>query len=160
MTIPGGGPAVRVHSQLHQQAARNREQAQNVPRPARIRFNVNTVGIGESRLTGNAAINFGALMLEEPTFSWGVQALDKLGIDEIPLCTAVVLGYTRNKQGLYRGANLGFRVESAQFAIRLKFSLTFEGSTLRTTAGVTPGAPAVRGQNVYTGPTVQNVSEL
>lgn len=147
------GPPVRLQSQYATQAARNRERAENLPRPARVRFNVNTVGIGESRLVGKSAVSFAAWMLEEPTFSWGVQTLDSLNPGELPLCTAIVLSYVRAKNGLYLGANLGFRVESGRFNVRLKFSLTFEGSTLRTTAGAQNSVPSVRAANSYQGPT-------
>lgn len=160
MTAPGAGPTLRVQSQYQAQAARAREQAQNLPRPARIRFNVTTVGIGESRLTGKSAITFGAWMLEEPTFSWGVQSLDKLALGELPLCTACVLGYVRATNGLYIGVNLGLRVESGRFNVRLKFSVTFEGSTLRSTAGAQTSIPSIRAHNSYTGPATIDTGTL
>ena len=123
-------PSVHIHRLLHEQQARQREQAQGVPRPARIRFAVQTVGVGESRLSGLAAINFGAYLLEEPTFTWGVMALDHL----------------------HPGADMGFKVESVKFNVRLKFTLTFEGTTLRTTARIGSGTlRAVPVTNTYQG---------
>lgn len=111
-------------------AGRNRNQQEAAARPARVRFFVNVTGSGEVRLEG---LNFGALLMEEPTFSWGLICVDVVPPDGIPLATASVLTYQSNDNGIYTGADMGLRVES-DFNIRLKFSLTFEGSTLRSTA--------------------------
>jgi hypothetical protein len=135
----GLGPLTRIHGEFATQAARAREQAQSVPRPARIRFSVKTTGTGESRMVGPKAINFLAFMLEEPTFTWGVQAAQTIAPGDLPLCTAIVLGYIKNGNGLYTGAELGFVVDSENPNVRLTFSLTFEGSTLRSTSGTGTG---------------------
>jgi hypothetical protein len=135
----GLGPLTRIHGEFATQAARAREQAQSVPRPARIRFSVKTTGAGESRMVGPKAINFLAFMLEEPTFTWGVQAAQTIAPGDLPLCTAIVLRYIKNGNGLYTGAELGFVVDSENPNVRLKFSLTFEGSTLRSTSGTGTG---------------------
>jgi hypothetical protein len=74
-------------------------------------------------------------MLDEPTFSWGVVALDSLKVGELPMCTASVLNWQTTAQGLYVGAEVGFKVESMLYTVRLKFTLTFEASTMRTTVG-------------------------
>lgn len=118
-------------------AARSREQSESLARPARIRFFVDVLGAGETRLTGRAALQFGAFMMEEPTLTWGVAngARNIIPAGQIPYCSAVVLGYQTTADGkFFSGAEMGFLVESGDPNIRLKFSLTFEGVTLRTTA--------------------------
>ena len=115
-------------------AGRDRNQREAIPRPARVRFfvNVTNVGAGEVRMNG---LSFGALILEEPTFSWGLTALDSLPADSVPLATACILGFITNDNGIYTGCNLGFRMSGSTAATyRYKFSLTFEGSTLRSVA--------------------------
>lgn len=141
----------QIHAHLNRQAARSREQGQAVPRPARVRFAVRTTGIGESRLTGKKAIDFGAYMLDEPTFSFGVVALSSLKLGELPLATATVLHWKQNPQGLYYGAELGLKVECLLYHVRLKFTLTFEGSTLRTTSGTGTDVGTVPVSNAYHG---------
>lgn len=127
--------SVGLHHTLAVQAARRRSTEQNAPRPARVRFSVNTVGVGESRLEGNKAVSFEAYLLDEPTFSFGVTTLDRLSPGEMPMCTAVVLKYRRTSTGFYTAAEMGFVVDSAKDNIRLRFSLTWEATTLRSTAG-------------------------
>jgi hypothetical protein len=115
-------------------AGRDRNQREAVPRPARVRFfvNVTSVGEGETRMKG---LSFGALMLEEPTFSWGLIAIDQLPVDSVPLATACVLKWSNNDNGIFTGCDLGFRMMgSMESTLRYKFSLTFEGSTLRSVA--------------------------
>lgn len=124
----------QLHHALATQAGRARETAQSGPRPARIRMSVRTVGIGETRLVGRHALNFGASLLEEPSFTWGVQALGSIAGNNMPLCTAIVLRYLTGGTGagrLYVGAEMGFRIDSDDSNITLLFSLTFEASTLR-----------------------------
>lgn len=136
----GLGPRTRIQQQFAAQASRQREQAQNVPRPARVRFVVRTTGIGETRLVRRQALNFGAYALEEPSFSWGVEAAQPIAAGDLPMCTAIVLKYIVNGNGMYTGAEMGFRVDSMNLDIRLKFSLTFEASTLRSTVGTGTGS--------------------
>lgn len=118
-------------------AARVREQSESVARPARIRFFADVFGSGETRLTGRAGIQFGAYMMEEPTFTWGVTSatINPIPVGQLPVCSAIVLGYQTTSEGkFFTGADIGFVVESGDPTMRLKFSLTFEGVTLRTTA--------------------------
>lgn len=144
--------ASTIHSSLQKAQQRSKENDQGQPRPARVRFSVKTSGIGESRLTNSKAIDFGAFLLDEPTFSFGIVTLDTLAVGELPLCTATVLRWKQTAAGLYAGAEVGFKVESMKYNIRLKFSLTFEGSTLRTTVGTgTETMTAPRGTNTYNG---------
>jgi hypothetical protein len=114
-------------------AGRNRNTQQAAARPARVRFMINVTGSGaaEARLEG---LNFGALMLEEPTFSWGLIALEVLPTGSVPLATACILSWQSNDNGIYTGADVGFRMQGDTETRRYKFSLTFEGSTLRSTA--------------------------
>lgn len=146
---------------LQRQAGRARQDDQAAPRPARVRFSVKTQGIGESRLVNKQAIDFGAYMLDEPTFSYGVVALDPLQVGELPLATATVLRWKLTSGGLWAGAEVGFRVESMRYTIRLMFNLTFEGSTMRSTLGTgTETLVAPRGTNVYRGETSINTGTL
>lgn len=152
---------VRIASHLQTRTSRAREGDQASPRPARVRFSVGTQGVGESRLVGAHAIDFGALMLDEPTFSFGVVTLDNLKVGELPLATATVLRWKQTAAGLWAGAEVGFRVESMRYTIRLVFDLTFEGSTMRSTVGTgTETLAATRGTNVYRGQTAVNTGAL
>lgn len=117
--------------------ARQRELAQSVPRPARFRYVVLVTGVGETRLVGSQGIQFGTAMLDEPSFSFGLQAVTPLGLGDLPLASAIVLGYHTDKRGMYRGVDMGFRVESYQATPQLRFWLTFEGTALRTAEGLT-----------------------
>jgi len=121
--------------------ARQRELAQASPRPSRVRFSILTRGVGETRMVDTRSLNFGAALLEEPTFSYGVVARQSLGVGQVPLATATVLTWVTRPVGtsgqlLYLGAELGFRVESSKSDIKLKFTLTFEGTALRSTYGL------------------------
>lgn len=119
-------------------AARSRQQQESIARPARVRFFAVARGVGESRLEGKSALMFGAYMMEEPSFSSGVIMLSGIAAGGIPVATAVVLEW--RKQGdFYVGANMGFYLESSDPKISVKFSLTFEGTTLRTTAPISGG---------------------
>jgi hypothetical protein len=112
-------------------AARNREARESVARPARVRFFIDIDGTGECRMEGKSGLLFGAHMLEEPSFSYGVIAKNEIPIGGVPLCSAVVLKWRKLKD-FYLGADIGFIVESSA-NVSLKFSLTFEGVTLRAT---------------------------
>lgn len=152
---------VRIASHLDRRAGRVREGDQASPRPARVRFNVRTQGVGESRLVGAKSIDFGAYMLDEPTFSFGAVSLDNLQLGELPLATATVLRWKQTAAGLWAGAEVGFRVESLRYNIRLVFNLTFEGSTMRSTVGTgTETLAAPRGTNLYRGQTSVNTGAL
>jgi hypothetical protein len=128
-------PLTQINHELAAQAGRRRERDQQVPRPARVRLTVMTSGVGETRLVGRKALAFDAFLLEEPSFSWGVEALHTLGANELPLCTPVVLRYIQNGNGIYTGAEMGLRVHCDNPTVRLKFTLIFESNTLRSTAG-------------------------
>jgi hypothetical protein len=139
----------QIHAHLLAQTGRQRERAQQIPRPARIRMTVRTTGLGESRMTGRQALDFGAFLLEEPSFSWGVIVQDSLSTGQLPICNAMVLKWVRNEGGLYTGAEMGFVVQAGDSLVgvtnmRLQFSLTFEASTLRTTAGTGTSAAESR----------------
>lgn len=128
LTIHGGYQAIDYI------AGRDRNQREAVPRPARVRFHVNVSGTGDgqARMDG---LNFGALMLEEPTFSWGIAAIDQLPTGAIPLATACVLNWIKNDNDIYTGCDIGFRMSGiAGQTLHYRFSLTFEGSTLRSVA--------------------------
>lgn len=145
----------QVHQALAAQANRQRERTQHAPRPARVRMVVRTSGVGETRLIGRQRVEFGALMLEEPSFSWGVEAAQPLKAGELPMCTAIVIGYVVNQNGFYTAAEMGFRVDSENLNVRLKFSLTFEAAAMRSTlaAGTSGNADAVvtNGSTVFRG---------
>lgn len=122
------GQTTRVNAQQGaRQTARQREQAQSVPRPSRIRMAVKVRGAGETRLP----VIFGAYLLDEPTVSFGCVAEVPLKFGELPLATCTVLAWNKSK-GMYQGALLGLRVESNKFDIVVNFSLTFEASALRS----------------------------
>jgi hypothetical protein len=53
--------------------------------------------------------------------------------------------------GQYYGAQMGFKVESVKYDIKMKYSLTFEATTLRSTASNGTGQLVVRGQNTFQG---------
>ena len=113
-------------------AARDSETREAQARPARVRFFVKTRGTGDIRMTGGKALYFGAFMLEEPSFSYGVIVEGNLGLGAAPLATAMVLKWKRQGK-FWMGAEMAFAVDTPDMNTRLKFSLTFEGSTLRTT---------------------------
>lgn len=140
---------VQIHHALAQQAGRSREQAQQAPRPARVQLIVRTQGVGETRLLGRRAVSFGALLMDEPSFSWGVQAGQPIANQTLPMCTAIVLKYIVTSNGLYTGAEMGFRVDSEDPKIRLKFSLTFESSTLRSSAGIGTSGTGAASNTVF-----------
>jgi hypothetical protein len=144
----------QIHDALLRQQGKTREQSQHAPRPARVRYTVSTVGVGESRLTGTKAIDFGALMLDEPSFSFGVIAVDSLSVGQLPLCTATVIRWLKNDNGAYIGAEVAFKVECAKTNVHLKFSLTFEGTTLRSTLGNGTGTTLDTGTNSFSGSTL------
>jgi hypothetical protein len=141
----------KIYEQTQRVTARQRELAQHSPRPSRVRFTVRTAGVGETRLLGGAALQFGALMIEEPSFSWGAVAGEPLKPGQLPLCTAIVLNYLVTPGGQYYGAQMGFKVESVKYDIKMKYSLTFEATTLRSTASNGTGQLVVRGQNTFQG---------
>lgn len=116
--------------------SRQREQAQSVARPARFRYLVTVTGNGETRLTGTRGIKFGTAMVEEPSFTFGLQACTPLPKGTLPLGSAIVLKYHQDSHGLYRGADMGFRVESFSVKPQIRFWLTFEGTALRSADGL------------------------
>ena len=129
-----------IAKHLATQGNRQRERAQASARPARTRFTVATVGVGEHRLVGSTALDFGAFMLEEPTFSYGLIAAEPLGLGLLPLGTATVLTFLKNTQGnMWTGAEIGFYVQCSKPDVRLRWSLTFEASSMRSTFGTGTG---------------------
>lgn len=141
----------RLHIVGHivRQTARQREHAQANPRPSRVRFKVRVSGVGETRLQGASALKFGATMLEEPSFTFGCVAKTPLAPGELPLATAIVTKWLKTANGLWYGAEVGFKIESAASTMAMHFSLTFEGSTLRSTAshGTMDDQLITRGKN-------------
>lgn len=131
-------------------ASHRREIAQALPRPASIRLSVHTRGLGETRLKGNKALSFGVLVLEEPSFTYGVISdQGDLQPDAVPLATAVVTRWVQTSSGMWVGAEMAFSVflplmdiESQQKLknFGLKFSLIFEGTALRSTAATQGGS--------------------
>lgn len=142
---------VNIHEHMQTVTNKQREAAQAAPRPARVRFTIRTAGVGETRMLGGAALKFGAMLMEEPSFSFGLVAAEPLAGGQLPLATATVLRYLVTPSGLYYGAEIGFKVESSKYDIRLKYSLTFEAVTLRSTAHHGEDAIVARGQNTYRG---------
>lgn len=130
--------AISSYRSLENISARERERSEGLARPARIRFFVRVAGSGESRLEGRNGIFFGAYMLEEPTFTFGLASVGELPVGTLPLATACVLRYQRSGK-FYTGCDIGFQVESGHPGIVLNFSLTFEGTTLRTTSPMSGG---------------------
>jgi hypothetical protein len=120
-------------------SGRQREQGQAVARPARVRFSIVSNGTGQARLVGNEALSFNAWILEEPSFTFGVIANNPIDENALPQATATVLGWrmldptpTSARGSVWLGAELGFRVESSQPDISVRFSLTFEGYVMRS----------------------------
>jgi hypothetical protein len=137
---------------LQARASKTGQVLDAAPRPSRIRFIVDVNGVGESRLIGNAALDFGALMLDEPSFSFGVIAASPIPYGGMPTATAIVLRYIQNSQDSYVGAEMGFNVQSLNQQIHLQFSLTFEGVTLRANVGTsTTQGSTSGGVNTYRG---------
>lgn len=137
---------------LQAHASKSGKVLDSAPRPSRVRFIVDVQGVGESRLTGDKALSFGAIMLDEPSFSFGVIAASPIPFGGMPTATAIVLDYIQNEQGSYVGAEIGFNVDSLQTNIHLQFSLTFEGIALRSTVGHTTTQGSTSGAvNSYRG---------
>lgn len=132
--------APTIYATVQQVTARQRELAQGQARQSRVRYNVIVTGVGETRLEAGGGLFFGGALLEEPTFSFGVTSIGTLPDGCLPLATACVLRYKTSQLGMFLGCDMGFKVESALSTIRLRFSLTFEGVALRTTAGLTEPA--------------------
>lgn len=128
-------PHSSVHHTLMAQTSRTGQVMDSLPRTARVHVRVNVTGVGETRLYGHKHVQFGALMLEEPAFTFGIVARHSIGNGSMPYASAVVLGWHKNSNGLYTGADVGFKVMSANPKIALAFSLTFEGQTLRAATG-------------------------
>lgn len=145
-------PQSTAHSTLRAQAGRAIQMSESAPRSSRVRFSVVVTGTGETRLAGRQRIEFGTLMLEEPTFTFGVIANGEIPLGAMPQATAVVLSYARGRNNLYTAAEVGFRVVSSRSNISLKFSLTFEGTALRSTAGIDSALGVTSASNVYRGP--------
>lgn len=153
-------PRSEIHTAMQRQASRHREANQSQPRPARVRFSVRTKGVGEIRLVGAKGIVFGALMLEEPTLSFGVVADEPLQLGQLPLATAVVLGWKKNANGVYLGADMGFKVECAKSDVQLRFDLSFEGSTMRSTFGHGTSTTTDTGKNQFGGADPETAVEV
>lgn len=149
MSLP---PRSNVHQTLQNKASRSFQVQDSEPRPVRVRFAVRIGGSGESRLIGQNAIQFGALMLEEPSMSFGLIATSTIPEGSVPQGTAIVLRYLKNANGLYTGAEMGFNVYSSDPSIIVRFSLTFEAAALRSAVGHDGllGNPT-QGQNTYQG---------
>ena len=114
--------------------ARQRERNELLPRLAILTVVVRFTGTGQHSLSGDEALRFGALLLEMPSFSYGVVAPYGLGGD-MPLVSLAVTNWLVNDMGLYHGAELAARVWSPEgsSADTLDFHLIFSGSALRTT---------------------------
>lgn len=137
---------------MQAKASRTGQVLDSAPRPSRVRFIVDVTGVGESRLIGSAALDFGALMLDEPSFSFGVIAASSIPVGGMPQATAIVLRYIKNSNDSYIGAEMGFNVQSLNSKIHLQFSLTFEAITLRSTVGNTSTQGSTSGAvNLFTG---------
>lgn len=146
-------PQFNVHQALQRKAAASLQVADSQPRSSRVRFTVKVDGVGETRLEGAKGIDFGTLMIDEPTFSFGVIATGPMAAGSLPQATAIVLNWQRNSQGLYIGADMGFVVNAYQSSVSLRYSLTFEGSAFRASTGHDGalGNPSPTGQNTYRG---------
>jgi len=112
-----------------------RELQQTMSRPARFRYVVNITGNGEARLTGTKAISFKTALLEEPSFTYGMQAVTPMRVGSLPVGTAMVLSYV-TKGKFWRGVEMGFRVDSYTMAPQFKFWLVFEAYALRSDAAL------------------------
>lgn len=123
---------LNLYATLARQTAMQRDLAQAVPRPTRVRFFVTTEGNGEVRLAGNDAVFFSTYFLEKPTLATGFTLPDGDQGSFPTTANAMVTSYVQDAQGLYTGAELGF-VVSAPSAIKVEFSLTFEAYALRST---------------------------
>lgn len=118
-----------TYGQISQYASQGHITAESLARPTRLRFKVMVSGIGQTKLTGAKGINFGAFLLEEPSFVFGMVADG--AIANVPLGSAMVLGWKTDGK-FWTGADLGFVIES-DVPIKAAFSLIFEGTSLRIT---------------------------
>lgn len=107
--------------------AKQRELSQAQARPARIRYHVDSTGVGESR----TKISFATMMLEEPTFSSGAVCRTPIPIGAMPILSACVTSWIQNDRGMYIGAHIGMVMEGGPAGMRVTFTLTFEGVALR-----------------------------
>lgn len=111
--------------------ARSREQSQSVAKSSDIRVRVEVRGSGEILLNGAKGVLFGAMMLEEPMFSFGLVA-DGIPLNQgIPTGNACVMAWKKTDK-FWIGADMGFVVANPTDK-PLAFTLTFTGSALRTT---------------------------
>lgn len=120
------------YAAVERQNAAQREIAQSISRPARIRFTVRVKGAGETRLKDT--LDFGTYIIGEPTFQYGCVATHAIRDGEFPLATAVVSEWVTNDRGMYVAAKMLFRIDCFNEEVELTFNLTFEGFALRTTA--------------------------
>jgi hypothetical protein len=123
-----------IYQPLRIAAARERERSELLPRLASLTQVIRFTGTGQHTLGGEQAVPFGALMLEVPTFTYGVVAPYGLAGD-LPLIAVAVTGWLVNAAGLYHGAEIAVRVhhpDSAAGSDVLEFHLMFTGVTLRT----------------------------
>jgi hypothetical protein len=107
------------------------ERREALARPARCRFFITTFGVGESRLS--SPLQFGALLMEEPSFSFGLISNSPIAAGSLPQATAVVLKWRRDGK-FWVGADMGFRIQSADSKLIVTFSLVFEGMALRVSS--------------------------
>ncbi len=144
-------PQSELHHIAATRAARAREQSEAAPRNARLHFSALVTGAGESRLDGSKALKFGTLLMDEPAFTWGAVSTGPVPKGAVPVASAIVLRWIKGANGLYAGAELGFRIQSSQQRVALRFTLVFEGVALRSTAGVTSSLGDNSAVNLYTG---------
>ena len=131
---------MNIHDVLSHRHALQREHQQQKPAPVRLRFTVNVVGSGETRMVGDDALPFNALLLERPTMTFGTAFTGaELQEGSLPLATACVLSYLKSDNGLYYAAEMGFKVLSNDPLLELDFFLIFEAPALRTTVGLDRG---------------------
>jgi hypothetical protein len=119
-------------------ASEDHGRRESLARPARVRLLISSMGTGETQITGKSALMFGAIMMEEPSFSFGVIANGNLATGAYPQATAIVLKWRKDGK-FWVGAEMGFRVQSTNTKISLQFSLTFEGLALRSVPSALPG---------------------
>lgn len=148
-------PSVQIHRIAQAHAGRALQVTDSQPRQSRLHYLVRVTGIGETRLTGQRALQFGMLLLTRPAFSSGVIAEGQIPLNSMPLTSAMVLNYLTNSNGLYVGAELGFVIQPAEFgkpfSIPLQFTLAFEAAAMRTTAGVDGPLGVESGPNQFQG---------
>lgn len=118
-----------------QTIAKSREISQAVASSSDIRVRVEVKGEGEVQLTGAKGVVFGAMMLEEPHFTYGVVCAEGTPLNlGIPTGLACVLAWKKT-ENFWIGADMGFLVTNPTEK-PLVFTCVFTGSALRTTQPV------------------------